>query len=117
MDGLNHVMDGLNHAMCVLTDHYRQSCDINAGTNFVRSKLGSMEVPMDINALARELAGLRIDSGYAFENGTPFYQPLNVEQAKRLLRALRDRGFIVSHREVDSPPIQDAGHQHDPVHH
>ena len=72
---------------------------------------------MDINALARELAGLQVNSGYIFENGTPFRQPLTEEQAKGLLRALRDRGFIMSHREVESPPIQEAGHQHDPMHH
>ena len=72
---------------------------------------------MDINALARELAGLQVESGYIFENGTPFCQPLTEEQAKGLLRALRDRGFIMCHREVESPPIQEAGHQHDPMHH
>ena len=49
---------------------------------------------MDINALARELAGLQVESGYIFENGAPFCQPLTEEQAKGLLRALRDRGFI-----------------------
>ena len=72
---------------------------------------------MDINALARELAGLPIASGYTFEDGTPFYQPLTAEQAKGLLRALYDHGYVVSHREVESPPIQESGRQYDPVHH
>jgi len=76
-----------------------------------------MEVPMDIDALARELAGLQVDSGYTFENGTPLYQALSAGRTEALLCALRDRGFIVSHREVESPPIQEAGHQHDPVRH
>jgi hypothetical protein len=76
-----------------------------------------MEVPMDINALARELAGLQVDSGYVFENRTRFCQPLTEEQAKGVLRALRDRGFVMSDREVESPPIQAACHQHDPMYH
>ncbi len=70
---------------------------------------------MDISALARELAGLQVDSGYTFEDGTPFYQALSAERAEALQCALRDRWFMVSHREVESPPIQEGGHQHDPV--
>jgi hypothetical protein len=75
------------------------------------SDWAAMEAPMDIKALAREFADLRFSSGYTFENGTPFYEALNAERAEALLTALLDRGYIVSHREVQSPSIQESGQE------
>ena len=38
---------------------------------------------MDIQKLAEQLAGLRFQSGHAFDNGTPFYETLNGENLPR----------------------------------
>jgi hypothetical protein len=71
---------------------------------------------MDIKALARELADLRFSTGYAFENGTPFDEALDADRAEALLTAMLDRGYIVSHLEVDSPSIcEPADEQHETV--
>jgi hypothetical protein len=77
-----------------------------------------METSMDIKALASELADLRIDTGYIFENGAPFYEALKAERAEALLKALLERGYVLCHLQVDSPSIYESDdHQHDPVHH
>ena len=66
---------------------------------------------MDIKGLAQELADLPFNSGYAFENGTPFHEALNAKRAEALLLALLDRGYIVSRHEVASPSIQASEHE------
>jgi hypothetical protein len=60
---------------------------------------------MDIKKLARELSDLRFESGYIFENGTPFFEILGLRRAEGLLNAFRDRGYIVSPITVDSPSL------------
>ena len=60
---------------------------------------------MDIKALARDLADLRFETGYTFENGTPFFEILGLERAEGLLNALRHRGYIISPTIVDTPSI------------
>jgi len=42
---------------------------------------------------ARQLAELPLDTGYTFENGSPFYDRLGEERAAALLKALRERGY------------------------
>lgn len=72
---------------------------------------------MDIKAFARELADLQFPTGYAFENGMPFIETLGADRAEGLLNALLHRGYVLSHVEVESPSICEAGHeQHEPVH-
>ena len=63
---------------------------------------------MDIRKSVRELAHTRIETGYRFENGTPFVETLGVERAEALLAGLQD-GVQPSRAEVESPSIADAG--------
>jgi outer membrane protein OmpA-like peptidoglycan-associated protein len=50
---------------------------------------------------SRQLAELRLQSGYTFEDGTPFYEKLGEERAKALLKALLAHGYrIVSEQEL-----------------
>jgi hypothetical protein len=44
---------------------------------------------------ARQLAELPLDTGYTFENGSPFYDKLGEERAAALLKALRERGYSI----------------------
>jgi hypothetical protein len=44
---------------------------------------------------ARELAELPLDTGYVYENGTPFHEKLGEERAAALLRALRAHGYCI----------------------
>lgn len=72
---------------------------------------------MNIKGLARELAVLRINTGYRFENGAAFYEALDAERVEALLKALLDRGYVLAHPEVDSPSIgEPTPAEHDPVH-
>ena len=49
----------------------------------------------------RQLAKLRLQTGYAFEDGTPFYEKLGEERAAALLKALLAHGYrIVSKQEL-----------------
>jgi len=49
----------------------------------------------------RQLAELRLLTGYAFENGTPFYEKLGEKRAEALLKALLARGYrIVSEQDA-----------------
>jgi len=49
----------------------------------------------------RQLAELRLHTGYAFENGTPFYEKLGEKRAEALLKALLAHGYrIVSEQEL-----------------
>ena len=59
----------------------------------------------------RRLAELRLQTGYAFENGTPFYEKLGEKRAEALLKALLARGYrIVSKQELATSltPSDDA---------
>jgi len=77
-----------------------------------------MEAPMDIKALAQELADLPLHTGYTFENGKRFCETLNAERAEALLNALLERGYVLSYREVESPSIHEAEHeQREPARH
>ena len=52
---------------------------------------------MDIH----QLAELRLQTGYVFENGTLFYEKLGDERAAALLKALQAQGYcIVPEQEV-----------------
>jgi hypothetical protein len=44
---------------------------------------------------ARQLAELPLDTGYTFENGSPFHDKLGEERAAALLKALRERGYSI----------------------
>ena len=49
----------------------------------------------------RQLAELRLRTGYTFEDGTPFYEKLGEERAAALLKALLAHGYrIVPEREL-----------------
>jgi hypothetical protein len=49
----------------------------------------------------RQLAELRLQTGYAFDNGTPLYEKLGEKCAKALLRALLARGYrIVPEQDI-----------------
>ena len=49
----------------------------------------------------RQLAELRLQAGYTFEDGTPFYEKLGEERAAALLKALLAHGYrIVSEQEL-----------------
>ena len=49
----------------------------------------------------RQLAELRLQTGYVFENGTPFYEKLGEKRADALLKALLAHGYrIVSEQEL-----------------
>ena len=49
----------------------------------------------------RQLAELRLQTGYAFDNGTPLYEKLGEKRAKGLLKALLARGYrIVSEHDA-----------------
>ena len=61
----------------------------------------------------RQLAELRLQTGYGFENGTPLYEKLGEKRAKALLKALLARGYrIVSEqdarRAISLTPSDDA---------
>jgi hypothetical protein len=63
----------------------------------------------------RQLAELRLQSGYTFEDGTPFYEKLGEERAAALLKALLAHGYrIVSEQELaarrvsSTPSVDDA---------
>jgi hypothetical protein len=64
---------------------------------------------MDIHQLAK----LRVQTGYLFKNGSPFYEKLGEERAAALLKALLAHGYrIVSEQElaarrVSSTPSDD----------
>lgn len=60
---------------------------------------------MNIETLAKELAGLRYETGYRFENGEPFRKRLSEQDVRGILSALRERGFSVSH---DGPPHMES---------
>jgi hypothetical protein len=52
----------------------------------------------------QQLAEMRLQTGYVFENGAPFYEKLGDERAAALLRALRAEGYrIVAERNVAPP--------------
>lgn len=63
---------------------------------------------MDIRKSVRDLAHTRIETGYRFENGTPFVETLGVERAEALLAGLQD-GAQPSRADVESPSIADTG--------
>lgn len=68
---------------------------------------------MDIGKLAKELAQLRYETGYRFENGESFQKSLSQQDVHGLLLALRDRGLQLSHDaapHVESPAIFGTGH-------
>jgi hypothetical protein len=49
----------------------------------------------------RQLAELRLQTRYAFENGMPFYEKLGEKRAAALLKALLAHGYrIVSEQEL-----------------
>jgi hypothetical protein len=49
----------------------------------------------------RQLAELRLHTGYACENGTPFYEKLGEKRAEAPLKALLAHGYrIVSEQEL-----------------
>ena len=48
----------------------------------------------------RQLAELRLHTGYAFENGTPFYEKLGEKRAEALLKALLAHGYRIRARSV-----------------
>jgi len=49
----------------------------------------------------RQLAELRLHTGYSFENGAPFYEKLGEKRAEALLKALLAHGYrIVSEQEL-----------------
>jgi hypothetical protein len=52
---------------------------------------------MNIRSLARELADLQIETGYTFQDGTPFHEKLGEQRAERMLKALQDHGYTISH--------------------
>lgn len=64
-----------------------------------------VEIAMDIKTLARELTDLEVKTGYRFENGAPFCEALDTRRAEALLHALLDRGYVVTHPDVESPSI------------
>jgi hypothetical protein len=54
----------------------------------------------------RQLAELRLQTGYVFENGTPFYEKFGEERAEALLKALLTYGYrIVSEQELTARRI------------
>ncbi len=74
---------------------------------------------MDVDKLARELAGLCYQTDYRFQNGQPFSERLSEGDVRGLLRALRDRGYTVSRDEpphVESPLLSDIEErEHEPT--
>jgi hypothetical protein len=72
-----------------------------------------MEAVMDIKKLARELADLRFESGYTFDNGTPFRETLGPDRAEGLLKALQAHGYVVMATTVESPSICEDVHRTD----
>src|SRR5262245_49130820 len=63
-----------------------------------RSSLRAVtEIAIDV----RQLAELRLQTGYAFENGTSFCEKLGEKRAEALLKALLAHGYrIVSEQEL-----------------
>jgi hypothetical protein len=77
-----------------------------SGINPYRRYVASTrEAVMDIQKLAEQLAGLRFQSGHAFDNGTPFYETLSKESAEGLLRALQSKGYVLGRETFASPSI------------
>jgi hypothetical protein len=60
---------------------------------------------MEIENLAKELADLQFDSDYRFKNGTAFREVLGKERARGLLKALQDRGYVLTSTRIASPSI------------
>ena len=58
---------------------------------------------MDVERLAKELSPLRYQTGHRFRNEEPFWERLNEDDLRGLLKALRDRGYNVS---ADSPHMK-----------
>ena len=58
--------------------------------------LPNTEASMDVERLAKELSPLRYQTGHRFRNEEPFWERLNEDDLRGLLKALRDRGYIVS---------------------
>jgi hypothetical protein len=63
----------------------------------------------------RQLAELRLQTGYVFENGTPFYEKFGEERAEALLKALLTYGYrivseqeLTAHRATSLRPSDDA---------
>jgi hypothetical protein len=60
----------------------------------------------------RELAELRYETGYVFENGTVFYETLGDERAAGLLKALQVNGYRIArsgHRQGRGLAIEPEG--------
>jgi hypothetical protein len=65
---------------------------------------------LDVEKLARELANLRYDTGYRFENGMPFCEQLSEAGVRAVLNALQGRGHAAAQDgppQVESPSIYD----------
>jgi hypothetical protein len=60
---------------------------------------------MNDESLAGELAGLRYEDGYVFENGTPYREKLSKGAAYGLITALRARGYAIVSDTGNSPSI------------
>jgi len=57
----------------------------------------------------RELAELRYETGYVFENGTVFYETLGDERAAGLLKALQVNGYRIARKWASAR--QGVGHR------
>jgi hypothetical protein len=65
---------------------------------------------LDVEKLARELANLRYDTGYRFENGMPFCERLGEAGVRAVLNALQERGHTIAQDtppQVESPSLYD----------
>jgi hypothetical protein len=65
---------------------------------------------LDVEKLARELANLRYETEYRFENGMPFCGQLSEAGVRAVLNALQGRGHTVAQDvppQVESPSIYD----------
>jgi hypothetical protein len=65
---------------------------------------------LDVEKLARELANLRYDTGYRFENGMPFCEQLSEAGVRAVLNALQGRGHTAAQDvppQVESPSLYD----------
>jgi len=58
----------------------------------------------------RQLAELRLQTGYAFENGTPFYEKLGEKRAEARLKALLAHGYRIVSRAGISRPSGNLAH-------
>jgi hypothetical protein len=67
---------------------------------------------LDVEKLARELANLRYETEYRFENGMPFCERLSEAGVRAVLNALQGRGHAAVQDvppQVESPSIYEAG--------